>query len=237
MKKNIFLIFKLFLLLSFIVFGEIFLIRVLFFQIISFIDWKTFSNQNRKSSEFKISENIFECPTKNKELQLEELSTDNFSIYIPKDLSKKDSSFFATPTWIFACKHPDDKTKGSESVRIYIETAGPFNLKTLQSEDDCMTYYNELYSNNDLVTTQLINVEFDTFSVEFNKCYFKYSLDGANKITLIFESLLILPAYPNSEPQQFEVYTYYPSNTPSNLVEVLNQSVNSFRLHKKIKPL
>lgn len=236
-KKNLFFIFKFFLLVLIYVFGGIFLIRVLFFQIISFIDWKTYPNQNRESSEFKISENILECPTENKELQLEELSTDNFSIYIPKDLSKKDSSFFATPTWIFACKTPDDKIKGSESVRIYIETAGPFNLKMLQSEDDCMAYYNSLYSNNSLVTKQLMNIEFDTFSIEFNKCLLKYSLSTKNQESFIFERLIILPAFQNSKPQQFDIYAYYPPNTPSNLVEALNQSVNSFKLHKKIKPL
>lgn len=233
MKKNIFLISKLFLLVSVIIFGGIFLIRVLFFQIINYIDWKTFPNQNKKSNEFKISENVLDCPTKNKVLQLEELSTDLFSIDIPKDLSKKDSSFFATPTWIFACKNPDDKIKGSESVRIYIETSGPFTLKLLQSETDCITYYNSLYSSNDLVTTQLINVVFDTFSTKFNKCYFKYTLSGTSSNPYIFERLLILPSYSNPNPKQYSVYAYYPSNTSPNLIKILSQSVNSFKLHIK----
>ncbi len=232
MNRNTFPNLKLFLFILVIVLGGIFFIRILFFLIINYVDQQTYSGLDNKI-ELKKLENMLDCPKSDSALELTNFSTNDFTINIPIALSKKDSSLFASPTWIFACKYPGDKTKGLESVRLYIETAHSFDSKTLQSNNDCITYYKNLYSNNDNVTTQLVEVEFDTFSIEYNKCYFKYLLNGASKNPLIFERLMISPAYPNSVSQQFVIYAYYPTNTPLNLTNSLNKSVNSFKLNIK----
>lgn len=177
----------------------------------------------------KISENIQECPNQNDTLQLKEFTTDVFSINIPTALSQKDMSFFAPPTWLFACKQPND-TKSSESIRLYIQTAGPFDIKTFKSKTDCVGYFDSLYGqDNSKFIAKLLSADYLTYSADFNKCYLKYSLTSPNKNELFFERIILL-SNSKSKPLQYDIYTYYPPNTSANIIKVLSESINSFKL-------
>lgn len=78
--------------------------------------------------------------------------------------------------------------------------------------------------------SEIISVDFGKYSNEFNKCYIKHSLTLPNKEKLIFERLILLLNSEIDEPRQFSVYTYYPSNSPANIIKALSDSVNSFKL-------
>ncbi|PIV06602.1 hypothetical protein CO168_02250 [Candidatus Shapirobacteria bacterium CG_4_9_14_3_um_filter_36_12] len=176
-----------------------------------------------------ISKNIQECPNQNDILQLKEFTTDVFSINIPTALSQKDMSFFITPTWLFACKQPND-AKNIESVRLYIETAGPFDIKTFKSKTDCVGYFDSLYGqDNSKFIAKLLSVDYLTYSVDFNKCYLKYSLIPPDKNELFFERIILL-SNSSSKPLQYDIYTHYPLNTSANTIKALNESINSFKL-------
>ena len=160
---------------------------------------------------------------------LKEYSTDIFSIKIPTELSQKDTSYFATPTWLFADEQPND-TIGKEGVRVYIETAGPFDIKTFKSKTDCVGYFDSLYGqDNSKFIAKLLSADYLTYSADFNKCYLKYSLILPNKNELFFERIILL-SNSKSKPLQYDIYTYYPSNTSTNIIKALSKGINSFKL-------
>ncbi len=209
----------------------IFFFRVVMFLIIDSIDKQTYPNTGDSKPKRIVSIKAPICPGQNEILKLKEYTTDIFSIKIPEALIKKDTSFFATPTWLFACRTSSDGPKDAESVRIYIETGGPFDIKTFQTKADCLSYFDELYEKDgSKFTASLIETDFKKYSNEFNQCYIKHSLTMPNGKGLIFERLVLLPNSLTTKAKQYDVYTYYPSDTHQNITEALGESINSFKL-------
>lgn len=157
---------------------------------------------------------------------LKTYSNDKFSVQIPTFFKQRNTNLFSDPTWLFYGSTDSHENEN----RIYIETGGPFDFKSMENSEQCLEFSKEFTQDNPPYwATNLIEYRFEKSTSEFNKCYFKY-ITKRKKYNLIYEHIVFLPSEKRVDSKEFNVFMYYFEGTDDREIEAMKKSIQNFKL-------
>lgn len=156
------------------------------------------------------------------------------SIDVPIDFILQDTKNIEGLSLFTKFSSSKTDNSGSHDSRIYVDTNGPFEIKALTNNDDCLRY-GKNFENIDpsyKFQTTPVSSNLKSYNTEYNECVIKYEQKIPDGGFNIFERHVYLPAKINSNRyKQFEVYFYYNKNVaiPQDILN-MRKSMTSFKI-------
>lgn len=160
---------------------------------------------------------------------LKKYAFDGFDIGIPESFQQRQTQTkmgaWLTPVVIFI----GSVDRFGNENRIYVQGAGPFSIRVMDSVSTCKRYTEAFVKNNPpFWTTDLLEVKVDKYSTAFNRCYFRYVTKRKN-FNLHYEHFVYLPPVETANPVQYDVFMYYHDGTPADEIAAMQESIRSFQ--------
>lgn len=160
---------------------------------------------------------------------LKQYAFDGFGIGIPVSFQQRQTNTkmgtWLTPVVIFI----GSVDRFGNENRIYVQGAGPFSIRVMDSVSTCKRYTESFVKNNPPHwTTELLEVKVDKYSAALNRCYFRY-VTKREKFNLTYEHFVYLPPVEAVNPVQYDVFMYYHDGTPADEIAAMQESIRSFQ--------
>lgn len=162
--------------------------------------------------------------------KLKKYSFDGFTIGIPESFQQRQTTTkvgaWLTPVVIFY----GTTDQFNNENRIYVQGAGPFAIRAMDSVATCTRYTESFVKNNPPYwSTDLLEVKVDRYSPAFNRCYFRY-VTTRPKYKLVYEHFVYLPPHEVAKPVQYDVFMYYHEATSDHEIAAMRESIRSFQV-------
>jgi hypothetical protein len=163
-------------------------------------------------------------------IKLKNFSSDGFGIDIPESFQQRATNTkigaWLTPVVIFYGSTDQFKNEN----RIYVQGAGPFAIRAMDSVATCHRYTESFVKNNPPYwSTDLLEVNVDRYSPAFNRCFFRY-VTKRPQYKLMYEHYVYLPPAEVAKPVQYDVFMYYHEGTSADEIAAMRDSIRSFQV-------